>query len=241
MAVVSRRRLLTGVGVLCVAGIATQASADGLTVDKVYDPYVQPLEKELEFRSLIEYGDEYPDRQRHSLGFGGALGERWFAEIYAIALRTSGESLHVDTYEIELKRQLTEQGEFAFDWGLLFELEREADVDVWEFSTSVLVAREIANWTATANFDLIYEWGRPIKDEFETALHTQLRYRWREVLEPGIEVHVGQDTTAIGPVLTGLRRLNVGNKLRWELGFFAGLDDATADYSLRTSIEYEFL
>jgi hypothetical protein len=68
-----------------------------------------------------------------------------------------------------------------------------------------------------------------------------LRYRWRESLEPGLEIHVGQDTTAIGPAFSGLRRLNVGSKLRWEVGYFTGLDDATADHILRLSIEYEFL
>ena len=229
------------IGVLGLVCLGETAIADGLIVDKIYDPYVQPLEKELELRNLFQYDDDLPDVQRHSLGFGSALGERWFAEVYAIALKTSGESLHIDTYELELKRQLTEQGEFFFDWGLLFELEREADVDVWEFSTSVLIAREIGDWTATANVDFIYEWGSPINDEFETALHTQLRYRWRESLEPGLEIHVGQDTTAIGPAFSGLRRLNVGSKLRWEVGYFTGLDDATADHILRLSIEYEFL
>jgi len=241
MPVVSHRRLLPGLGVLGLGCLGQHANADGLVVDKVYDPYVQPLEKELEFRSLVQYDDDFPDLQRHSLGFGSALGERWFAEFYAIALKTSGESLRIDTYELELKRQLTEQGEFAFDWGLLFELEREADVDVWEFSTSVLIAREIASWTATANVDFIYEWGSPINDEFETALHAQMRYRWRQRFEPGLEIHVGQDTTAIGPVFSGLHRVNVGSKLRWELGYFTGLDDSTADHTLRLSIEYEFL
>jgi hypothetical protein len=229
------------IGLLVLGCLWRQAAADGLIVDKVYDPYVQPLEKELEFRTLVQYDDDLPDVQRHSLGFGKALGERWFAEIYAIALKSAGESLHIDTYEVEIKRQLTEQGEFAVDWGLLFELEREADVDIWEFSSSVLMAKEVGNWTAMANVDFIYEWGGPIDDEFEMALHTQLRRRWREGLEPGLEIHIGQDTTAIGPVFSGLRRINVGNKLRWELGYFTGLDDATADHTLRLSIEYEFL
>jgi hypothetical protein len=123
----------------------------------------------------------------------------------------------------------------------MFELEREADVNVWEFSTSVLVARELGDWTATANFDLIYEWGDPINNEFETALHAQLRRRWRESFEPGLEIHVGQDTLAIGPVFSGLGRVNVGSKLRWDIGYFKALDNTTADHTLKLSFEYEFL
>jgi hypothetical protein len=221
--------------------LSTTALADGLIVDKVYDPYVQPLEKEIELRSLAQYDNVLLDVQRHSLGFGGAIGERWFAELYAVAVKTQGESLHIDTYEIELKRQLTEQGEFAFDWGLLFELEHEADVNVSEFTTSLLVAREIGKWTATANFDLIYEWGEPVKNEFETALHTQVRRRWKESFEPGLEIHVGQDTLAVGPVVAGVGRLGGGSKLRWELGYFAGIDEITPDHTVRLSLEYEFL
>jgi len=171
--------------------VTSTAVADGLVIDKIYDPYVQPLEKEIEARLLIQSDDSIADVKKHSLGFGRSIGERWFTEIYAIGLRTTGESLRVDTYALEVKRQLTEQGEYSFDWGLLFELEREADVNVWEFSTSVIASREIGRWVATANFDLIYESGDSVTNEFETALHTQLRHRWSESFEPGLEAHVG--------------------------------------------------
>ncbi len=40
--------------------IATAAEADGIVVDKIYDPYVQPLETELEFRTLLQDDDGEP-------------------------------------------------------------------------------------------------------------------------------------------------------------------------------------
>lgn len=220
---------------------APGAWADGLVIDKVYDPYVQPLEKEIEFRSQIQADNNLTDVQRHSLGFGSAIGDRWFVEAYAVALRTGDESLHIDTYELEFKRQLTEQGEYAVDWGLLFELEREADVNVWEFTTSLLAAREFGRWSGTANLDFIYEWGEPVVNEFETALHTQLRYRWKQGFEPGFELHMGQDTLAVGPVASGLQRFGSGSKLAWTLGYFIGMDEITPDRTLRLSLEYEFM
>jgi len=232
-----RMPLLTG----ALGLAASPAWSDGLIIDKIYEPYVQPLEKEIELRSQFQNDDQVTDIQRHSLGFGGALGERWFAEVYAVALKTGGEDLRIDTYELEAKWQLTEQGEYAVDWGLLFELEREADVNVWEYTTSLLAAREFGRWTGLANLDFIYEWGDPVVNEFETALHTQLRYRWQEGFEPGVELHVGQDTAALGPVAFGVARLSDGSKLNWSLGYFIGMDEITPDQTVRLTLEYEFL
>jgi len=243
MTAARRNPQLFGVRLLALAAslYAGAASADGLIIDKIYDPYVQPLEKELEFRTLFQADDDIEEIQRHSLGFGSAIGQRWFAELYAIALKSEGESLHVDTFELEFKRQLTEQGEYPVDWGLLFELEREADVNSWELTTSLLAARDFGRWTALANFDFIYEWGEHIANEFETAAHLQVRHRTSEAAEPGVEVHVGQDTFAVGPVVTGLARFGGSRKIRWSAGYFAGLGSTTPDHTARVFFEYEFL
>ena len=60
-----------------------------------------------------------------------AINERWFAELYVIGEELEDQSLELEAYEIEAKWQLTEQGEFAYDWGLLFELEKHHDKDIW--------------------------------------------------------------------------------------------------------------
>ncbi len=225
------------VGLLLLAGTA---AADGVVVSKIYDPYVQPLETELEWRFVSQEDDTNPDVQKHSLGFGRSLSDRWAFELYAIGQRGAGESLSVDAYEVEAKWQLTEQGEYAYDWGVLFELEREIDDNAWEFAASLLAARDFGKITATANLGVIYEWGQGIDNEFETALHAQARYRLKESFEPAIELHMGQDTVAMGPVLTGLLRPGQGRKLRWELGILAGLDDKSPDRIIKANIELEF-
>ncbi len=216
------------------------AIADGIVISKIYDPYVQPLETELEWRLVNQTDDALPDLQRHSLGFGRSLSDRWAVEVYAIGQKGSGESLSVDTYEFEAKWQITEQGEYAFDWGVLFELEREVEDNAWEFSTSLLAARDFRKITATVNLGIIYEWGRDRKEEIETALHVQTRYRFKEAFEPAIELHLGQDTIAIGPAITGLVRISHGKKLRWELGAFAGIDSDSPDQTIKANIEFEF-
>ena len=215
-------------------------NADGLVVDRIYDPYVQPLETELDWRSVIASDDELADVQKHSLGFGRSLTDRWAVELYVIGAKTSGDSLSIDAYEAEAKWQLTEQGEYAFDWGVVFELERETEDNVWEASSTLISSRDFGRWTGIANLGVIYEWGSGIDNEIETELSMQARYRLRETLEPAVELHMGQDTKALGPALTGLHRLSPGKKLRWEAGVFFGLDDESPDHTVKLTFEYEF-
>lgn len=214
--------------------------ADGLVIDRIYNPYVQPLETEIEWRSVMQSDDELVDAQEHLLGFGRALTDRLGLEFYVIATKTEGESLSIDAYELEAKWQLTEQGEFAFDWGLVFELEREVEDNVWEVSSTLISSRDFGRWTGIANLGVVYEWGSGIDDEIETVLRMQARYRLKESLEPAIELHMGQDTTAMGPALTGLHRLSPGKKLRWEAGVFLGLDEQSPDQTFKLTFEYEF-
>ena len=214
--------------------------ADGLVVDRIYDPYVQPLETEIEWRSILQSDDDLGDFQRHALGFGRSLSDRWSAELYAIGTKTSGENLDLDVFELEFKWQLTEQGEYAFDWGMVFELEREVNEAIWEMGASLVSARDFGRWSAIANLGLLYEWGSGVDNEFETQLHIQTRYRYKESLEPAVELHVGQDTAALGPAFTGLYRLSPGKKLRWNAGVFWGLDDETPDRTYKLNLEYEF-
>lgn len=230
-----RRRWLLG---LAVAPAATMA--DGVIVDRVYNPYVQPLETEIEWRSILQFDSDTFDLHKHSLGIGRSLSDRWAAEFYLVGTRTSGESLDLDALELEFKWQLTEQGQYAFDWGVVFELEREREFDTWEASASLVSARDFGRWTGLANLALVYEWGSGVDNEFETELHVQTRYRLRESLEPAIEMHLGQDTLLLGPALTGTRRFSPGHKLYWEAGAFAALDENSPDGVIKVNFEYEF-
>ena len=96
--------------------------ADGNSIDKVYHPYVLPLETEIEWRAISQHDeDELLDsQQQHRLGIGSSFFENWFTEIYLIGEKTSTEDFEVNAVEIEAKVQLTEQGEYSADWGLLF-------------------------------------------------------------------------------------------------------------------------
>jgi hypothetical protein len=224
-----------------LAGLAPGAACgDGIVVDRVYDPYVQPLETEIEWRSIVQIDDDAEDLQRHMLGIGHALSERWAAELYIAGAKASGESIGIDAFELEFKWQLTEQGEYAFDWGLAFELEHETDRRIYEGSVALLAARDLGPWTALVNAGVSYEWGSGVDNEIETELHVQTRYRLRESLEPAIELHLGQDTAVLGPALTGVHRTAPGRKLRWEAGAFFAVASNSPDLVLKLNLEYEF-
>jgi len=222
--------------------IPCELFADGIVVDKVYHPYVDALETELEFRSVIQ------DRQKglqtpaqiHQLSIGRAIGSRFFAEVYAIGAKSRQGTFELEAWETELKWQLTEQGEFAVDWGLFFEYETEVQEDIQELTAGILAEKEFGRWSGTANFMVINEWGDDINDEFETALALQARYRKSRAFEPGIEFYAGQNTMALGPVIQGTYRMGVRKSLRWEAGVIFGLDSERPDTSYRFLIEFEF-
>ena len=216
------------------------STADGVAIDRVYDPYVQPLETEIEFRSIVATDDSIPDTQKHFLGLGRSLSDRWAVEFYVVGSSARNNDLAVDAYELEFKWQLTEQGEYSFDWGAVFELEREVEGNIWELSASILSARDFGRWTAIANAGLVYEWGGGIENELETEIRVQTRYRYKEMLEPAMELHLGQDTASLGPALTGLYRFSPGKKLRWEAGAFLALDNDTPDRVFKFNLELEF-
>lgn len=208
--------------------------ADDLAIDKVYHPYVQPLEREVEWRMVAADGDHL---QR--LGIGQSLTDRVFVEGYLLAAE-EGDTFRLEGYELETRIQLTEQGEYAVDWGMLVELGKTHHEDEWELATALLMEKQWGRWVGAANFWLEYEWGNHIKDEFETAVAFQTRYRLSPEFEPAIEFYGGENTRAIGPVAMGDVRFGPGKKLHWETGILLGLSKKTPDATLRLLAEYEF-
>lgn len=228
--------------VIVAVSLAAAAHADGIVIDKVYHPYVDALEQELEYRLLLL--DEQPalptPAQLHQLSLGTAIGSRVFTELYLTGEKSRTGSFRLEAWEAEVKWQLTEQGEYAVDAGLLFEYEAAQNADVRELTAALLLEKEWGLWSGAANLRLIDEWGDDIEQEMETAFAAQVRYRWRQALEPGIEVYVGEGTRGAGPVLQGRIITGVRRNLHWEAGLILELDDDRADKTWRFLWEYEF-
>ena len=227
-----------------VAGLLlfSTAAADGVVIDKIYHPYVQPLEQELEWRASLQ--NQQPgvpdDLAVYRFAYARSLGEKWFGELYLVGQRSDDASFDVEAYEVEALRQLTEQGEYWADWGVVFELEKLRGREAWEFAAGALAEKEWGRWSGTANLFVMQEWGSDIKDELETRLGLQARYRHSPAFEPAIEFYSGEDTRGVGPVALGLVRLGGKRKLRWEAGAIFGLDSKSPDTTLRFLLEFEF-
>jgi len=216
--------------------------ADGLVIDKIYHPYVQPLEQELEWRASVQ---DRQDGQPDNLGlyrfaYGRAFGERWFGEVYLVGQRSDQQSFGLSGYELEAMRQLTEQGEYWADWAVMFEFEKQHDLDAWEFSSGLLAEKEWGKWSGTANFFISQEWGDDIEDELETALGLQARYRYSRAIEPAIELYKGDNTFGVGPALMGQINLQGKQKIAWETGAIFGISSDSPDLTWRFLLEFEF-
>lgn len=220
----------------------TALLADSNSINKVEHPYIQPHEKEISLLSLYQK-DQDPNKNhvlKHKLSFGRALSEKWFAEIAISWKNDASQTFKASSYEAELKWQITEQGEYSADYGLLFEYENEHDIDIEEISATLLIEKQFGKWVGTSNLTTAYEWGKDISDEFETALAVQAKYRYKPTLEPAIEFYSGEVNKGIGPVLTGTHRLAPRKKLKWEAGVIFGIDDDSSDQTYRALLEYEF-
>ena len=221
---------------------ASRVLADGIVIDKVYHPYVDAQEKELEYRLLVQ--DTQPGRrelsQLHQFSLGTSIGQQFFTELYVIGSKNRHGTFETEAMEAELKWQLTEQGEYGIDWGLLFEYEHELRQSGHEVAVGLLAEKELGQWSAAANFMLVNEWGSQVRNEVETRLGVNLRYRYSELFEPGIELYAGQGARGIGPVLQGTVRTGTRKSLHWEFGGIVGIGKQSPDMSWRMLFEYEF-
>lgn len=225
------------VALLACALLPCAASA---ATNGVYHPYVNQAEREVEYGIVWrDVGGRDVSLQRASVGY--AWSDDIATEFYLLSEGPAHDAERARAYELEVRWQLTEQGEYTSDWGLVFEAEVGADGDRHEIATGVLWERQFGRrWVATANALLEYEFGVDVENEFETAFRGQMRYLQCPSFEPAIELYLDDQDYALGPTVLGMLRLSAGRKIRWEAGLLFGLDRETPDTTLRAGIEVEF-
>lgn len=216
--------------------------ADGRVVDKVYHPYVGALERDVEYRSLYQRQSQHPDNNTlaQKLGYGFAVSERAALAFYLLAERVMPDDYTVASYEVELRYMLTEQGQYNWDWGLLFEYEHQQQTNTNEITTGLLMEKEFTHTSLTINTLLVYEWGASIKNELETEFRLQYRYRYLPALQPSIEIYSGENYKGAGPGFMGVHKFSPTRQLKWEAAMVFALDNDTIDRTLRFAISYQF-
>lgn len=227
--------------VLCLCLLTPAASwADGSVVGQIYAPYVQPLEREIEFVWVDDHrtqGSLLPSARWAKLGYGSS----WWDGIYSefSVTRVDEDGNRYEQVELENVWQLTEQGEYRSDWGVMLELETTLGRDAHEVTFGLLNSIDWGKVTLLTNVRVAQEWGGDIDDELETALAMQARYRSGRSFEPSIELFVGEDTLSLGPGATGIVKYSGGRQIRWNAALLKGFA-AGSDYSVKLELEYEF-
>ncbi|RYY75466.1 MAG: hypothetical protein EOO52_08695 [Gammaproteobacteria bacterium] len=218
---------------LCASGAHSELS-------RVYHPYVEQHEREIEYGFLLrDAGNTNVLLNRAGVGY--AWTDKFFSEIYLLTESITHDNQQVRGYEAEFKWQLTEQGEYWADWGLLIEAGEGRDIDSHEIAAGLLWEKELSNnWIATANVFIEYESGRDVENEFESAFRGQLRYRNSAEFDPALEIYLDDQDRALGPSFMGALKLGGKKQIRWELGVLFGLDSRTPDTNIRGGLEFEF-
>jgi hypothetical protein len=216
--------------------------ASALAVDKVYHPYVQLYERELDYRvSAYRDGDHSRDFQTHRVSFGYGISEYVAVEAYLIGEKFAGDSLQVEAYELEVLWQMSDQGARWLDSAVIFEFEHADDGSYSELGTGLIVEKELGSrWSATANLIFSYEFGSGTPDELETSVAAQLRYRLGQSFEPAIEAYVEEDILAVGPAALGSIAAGARNRINWEAAVLLSAKHDIAKTILRASLEWEF-
>lgn len=222
------------------AGLLCGSAAAVAETNGVYHPYVNEREREIEY-GLVRRGTGSTALTLQRASFGYGWSDRFATELYLLNEFASHGGVRARAYEFEARWQLTEQGEYASDWGALMEAEVGQGIDRHEIAAGLLWEKELGRrWVATANALVEYEFGSDIDNEFETAVRAQLRYLHSPAFEPALEFHFDDIDHAAGPALSGALRFAPGRQLRWEAGIYFGLDRETPSSSARVGLELEF-
>lgn len=218
----------------------------------VYAPSVSPGENEIEARAYTGWNGKASsgDQRSFKLGFGRNFTERWFSEFYVAGAQRYGGPFKLEEFEWENRLQLTPQGKYWVDVGLLNEIEipRFAEAP-YEVKFGPLFGKDIGRFTMLLNLIASHQYGRNAEAGVELEYRARLLYRWRQGLSPLLEAYGqpigkigawGTPRQLIGPGLTGRITTGPGKSLRYAVLVLRGTGRAAAGTTLVFRLEYEF-
>ena len=243
---ISTKKALAAFAVAALAISPTSAFA----TKKVYDPYVEKGEVEIEYRAGYDV-DSNSDKDgawKQKLAIGYGVTNFWFTEIYG-EMEKGGDSdanSEFSSVEWENKFQLTDQGEYWLDVGLLTEVEISTSGGSDKAEAKLLLAKDFGKFTHLANLAVEREFGQDSSDDTEFGLSWGSRYRYNQYFEPGFELYSNfgklgdgksfdEQDHKLGPVVYG----HIGS-FKYDVGYLFGLSDDSADGTFKFLIEYEF-
>lgn len=224
---------------------------DAHATKKVYSPYVEKGELELELKGAYDFDDDAAadGAQKHKAAIGYGMTDSWFSEVNGELERggAPGEDFEFSAVEWENRFQIFEPGEHWLDLGLYAAYEialEEEHADKAE--AKLLLARNAGKFTHYANVILEKEVGAHAEEGTELGLAWSSRYRCKPELEPGFEIHsdfgplnesepFDEQRHQAGPALYG----ELPGGFKYDAGYLFGLSSAAPDGELKWILEYE--
>jgi FTR1 family protein len=219
---------------------------------KVYSPRVVKGENEIEYRGFHDFDkdDSRDGGEKHLFAVGRGFTDYWFSELYSVYAKEPGASFKHDAFEWENLFQLTEQGKYWADFGLLTEYEL-TDHGADEIALAPIIEKTVNRWVATVNLFFEREVGSGREDGTTFAYAARLKYLLHPQFEPAIEAfgepgkfnHWGtfnRQEHWVGPAVYGRYGLGQGKALLYSGALLFGETSQSSDNRAVVRLEYEF-
>ncbi|HYW93118.1 MAG TPA: FTR1 family protein [Gammaproteobacteria bacterium] len=219
---------------------------------KVYSPTVTRGETELEARGWTSggAGPEAGARKGAKVAVGHTFTNRWATEVYATAEQEYGETLKLEEFEWENRFQLTPQGKYWADVGIVNENEiPRFSHDPYQVKLGPSIEKDFGRVTATLNLLAAHQYGSNAAPGVELSYRARAEYRWRPRLSPVVEAYgepvgtignYGRPRNQVGPGLTGRVLTGGTSSLRYSVVVLFGASHAAASDTVVARLEYEF-
>jgi len=219
----------------------------------IYSPIVEEGEVAIEYRGHHDFDDSdaLDGGEKHKLEFEYAPTARWKTELVGEFEKEPGDSLETTEVAWENLFQLTEQGKYWADFGLVAEYAyalEDGEEDAIELA--FLAEKQFASSIAT--FNLVAEQALDGGEKAELEYKFRWRYRQTQAFEPGVEIYgelgewgefgsASDHPLQVGPSMLGkLRQGDSRHAFKYEAALLFGMTDVSPDTTLRLQLEYEF-
>jgi high-affinity iron transporter len=252
----SKRRAMYAAIVLTVfaAGIPRLAQAEL----QVRMPTVEFREVEFEHNGFFSF-DKDPSlggQQSYTNSIGYGVTPWWEIELEGESNSVPDSSVHYTATTLENTFQITEPGQYMFNFGFFAEYSQSAlNGEPNEFTLGPIVQKELYDVLGvdslhTLNVFLSHDVGHNASHATGMQVAWQSRLLLDPYIDPAIEYygiiddlgHAGkfdQQQHFLGPVAVGTVNFSPYGKVKYEVGYMFGLTPATPRGAIRWKLEYE--
>lgn len=234
------------------SGLLVVSQANAGPADYVYVPSVTSGEHEIDFKAGTVRRSGEGRETVASLGYGYGVNDYWFTELYAIYKHAPDAAAGFDAFEWENKFQLTQPGQYPFDFGFITEIERPKDRrEGYEVKFGPLLQTEFGKTQLNLNILFQRNYRAAESNSMRVGYQWQVKYRWKPELDFGAQGfgdagelrHFAprrEQSHIAGPAVFGKFSLGNRHAIKYNAAYLVDLGDNPHSKTLRTQVEYEF-